>query len=107
MELTQDDVHICRILFNKETHALAIALYGDRTKEIYHYVHNKALFIDFFEHRLGTAFEQILIEKSTASFFFDNGLVDFSCFTGGDIVFVLNYSPIADKILDSGELNPY
>ncbi len=107
MELTQDDVHIFRVLFNKETHAMTIALYGERAKEIYNFVCDKVLFDDFFRYRMGCALEFMLREKSTASFFFENNLIDFSCFNNYDISSILIWSPICEKIWDSGKLDPH
>ncbi len=107
MELTQDDAHICRVLFNEDTHDMALAMYGDRAEKIYNSISNKALGgKDFFFFRVGDAFERILREEGIANFFFEHSLVDFYCFNWEDICWCLIYSPIADKIWDSGELDP-
>ncbi len=108
MDLTKDDVHICRVLFNKDTHAMAIALYGDRAREIYKYICYATLgSSDFFQYRIGSAFEKILYQDPIASFFFDNGLIDYSLFSNGDIYNLIMRSLIAEKIWDSGKLDAY
>ncbi len=107
MELTQDDVPICRILFNKETHAMALAMYGDRAREIYSFICGDILKgNDFFEYETGVAFE-ILRKEPIASFFFDNSLINFSYFCDVDICFIFKWSTIVEKIWDSGELDNY
>ncbi len=107
MELTQDDVPICRILFNKKTHAMALAMYGDRAREIYSFICGDILKgNDFFEYETGVAFE-ILRKEPIASFFFDNSLINFSYFCDVDICFIFKWSTIVEKIWDSGELDNY
>lgn len=56
---------------------------------------------------MGTIFEVILKKESVASFFFDNNLIDFSCFNGDNLYYILARSPISEKIWDSGVLKPY
>lgn len=108
MKLTQDDVHVCRILFNKDTHAMAIAMYGERAKEIYKYVCKKVLGdTDFFKFEIGDALENIIRKEPLASFFFENNLVDFSCFNGIDIRYILNESILAEKIWDLNLLDNF
>ncbi len=107
MELTQDDVPICRILFNEDTHAMALAMYGERAREIYEYIHTSHFHKDFFKYPIGDAFEKILRKEPLASFFFDNNLINFSFLSGDDITYPLIYSPICEKIWDSGSLDLY
>ncbi len=109
MKLTQDDAHVCRVLFNKDTHAMALAMYGDRAKEIYKFVCDT---IDinvefFFQGGIGDRFERILRHESLANFFFGNRLIDFSSLTHDDIRCFFLKSPISDNILTSGVLNSY
>lgn len=109
MRLTQSDRHIYRVLFKKDTHDMALALYGERAKVIYHYIRRIALHRKgFFEYiRVGHAFEEILEQEPSASFFFDNNLIDFGCLGGSDIHGILKWSPIAEKIWDSAKLDAY
>ncbi len=108
MELTEYDVHICRVLFNKETHPMGIALYGDRAKEIYKYVCKEITCQDdFFGCREGIFWRMVLFRQPLADFFFDNNLMDFSCFNGFNIACIFVWSPICEKIWDSGKLDPY
>ncbi len=50
MELTKNDAHICRILFDQSTHDMAIAMYGDRAKKIWGYFRSwlKVLFMPYY-----------------------------------------------------------
>ncbi len=108
MELTKNDVHICRILFNKETHPMALAMYGDRAKEIYEFVCKKVLGdYDFFDHKIDLTFYKILTHKTLANFFLENDLVNFSCFDSMYIHYILVNSPIKEKIWDSGRFDSY
>ncbi len=108
MKLTQDDVPICRILFNKYTHDMAIAMYGERAKEIYKFICNTVFEgHDFFGFDKGETFKWLLYEEPTASFFFDNSLINFSYFCDVDIYFIFRWSTIVEKIWDSGELDNY
>lgn len=41
MELTEEDIEICKLLFNEETHQLAIELYQERAKVIFEFVNSE------------------------------------------------------------------
>ncbi len=104
MELTKYDVHICRILFNKDTHDMAVALYGDRAREIYKFICN-AVFEghDFFQDTEWSFFK-ILIDERTCNFFFENNLYSL---VSWNFMYSLSNSPIADKILNSRQFDSY
>ncbi len=106
MELTKDDAPICRILFNKETHAMALTMYGDRAKEIYGYIRKEIIRVDFIDS-IGWATYLILSDERTCDFFFMNNILDYSKLEGLSIKQLLIESPIAEKIWESGKLNPY
>ncbi len=103
MELTQDDVPICRILFNEGTHAMALAMYGDRAKEIYKFVCEIIGGNFFADIKWCSCF--ILRSKLISKFFFENNLIDFSVLSENHVKDILHFSPIAGKIWDSSKLD--
>ncbi|MBT9145825.1 MAG: hypothetical protein DDT42_01702 [candidate division WS2 bacterium] len=108
MELTENDVPICKVLFNEETHAMALAMYGDRAKEIYNYVCDKGFQgKDFFGYREGIFWRMMLLRQPLADFFFDNNLINFGCLDAHDICYILKWSSVCGKIWDSGRFDSY
>lgn len=108
MRFTEKDVPICKMIFNEATHEMGMLMYQERAREIYKFICDTCLDSwDFFEYKVDDSFAEILIRKPTASFFFDNNLIDFDCFNRYNIQNVLILSPIVKRVWDSGKLDSY
>ncbi len=106
MKFKKSDAHILRILLNQSTHAMAIAMYGDRAKKIMTYIKRVTHSNDYFEDTSFNLCWLICSDKKNANFLLDNDLININQIVDSDLSFLFKTS-IAEKLWDSGKLDPH